>query len=102
MTVETWPSEAWQGTTVVVGVGVTGPEPVVRLEVDLLGDGLPGVTLVGEDLRAVAAVRVPMRQAGTFRWQVRVWDRCGGHDATQRLRQVTVRPSRTGGGGGSV
>jgi hypothetical protein len=74
-------------------VSVTGPEPVVVLEVDLMGDNLPRPTrIIGSDLRLVRTVLFTPEKRGTFGVEARVVDAigCTGSSATQ-VRNVVVR-----------
>lgn len=80
------------GGRAVVTFAVTAEVPVVALTLDLIGDGEPGVEVVGPDLRAVSALELVPRRAGRWWWQVRARDVCGGEDATGVPRWVEVLP----------
>lgn len=70
----------------------TGPSrPVVELQIDAIGDGLPGITVRGSDLRAVRALALPMPRAGTFSLRLSAVDAAGCQDETAMRREVVVR-----------
>ena len=71
---------------------VTGDEVVTEVTVDLLGDGMPGWSVQGRDLRAVGALWFRPGRAGVYQVQVRAVDECGRVDATGRARMVEVMP----------
>jgi hypothetical protein len=75
-----------------VTFSVASARPIVRLEVDPLGDGLPAVTVVqGDDLRPVLALAFAPAVRGTFSVQVRAIDAAGCTGATGLRRDVVVR-----------
>lgn len=63
---------------------------IMRLEGDLLGDGRPGVAVIGEGLEAIGRLHIPAAAAGIFRLQLRVIDALGCGDATAAPRTVVV------------
>lgn len=65
--------------------------PVVELRLDARGDGQPGVTVRGTDLRAVTGLRLPMTVAGTHSLHVGVVDAAGCSDETAARRAVVVQ-----------
>jgi hypothetical protein len=67
--------------------------PVVELVVDLVGDGVEApVTVRGDDLRPVSALRFWPLVAGTFSVELRATDACGRIGITGLRRDVVVRP----------
>lgn len=92
-----WPRMATLGGDAVVTfrVGARGgagrpSRPVVELRLDAIGDGQPGVTVRGEDLRAVTGLRLPLRVAGTHSLHVWAVDAAGCSDRTGTVRPVQV------------
>lgn len=91
--VHSWSPAVALGQPGVATFVVQADRPVVRLEVDLLGDGdAPPTVVTGDDLRAVVALQFTPRRAGRFSLQVRALDAAGCADATGRQRDVEVRP----------
>lgn len=94
-----WPQVLSLGDDAVVsfrlrpaGGGAGAPvRPVVELRLDAIGDGQPGVTVHGEDLRAVTGLALPMRVAGTHSLHVWAVDSAGCSDETAARREVVVR-----------
>lgn len=76
----------------VVTFNVDATRPVVRLEVDPLGDGLPAATVVnGDDLRPVVALAFRPEVVGTFSVQLRATDDAGCVGSTGLRRDVVVK-----------
>lgn len=71
---------------------LTGPLPIRRVELDLLGDGMAEQRIYADDLRDVAALYLRPLREGRFQLQVRITDAGGCADATGASRPVTVRP----------
>lgn len=92
ITVQSWSPSVAVGAVGVVTFSVASERPVVRLEVDPLGDGRVAPTIVrGDDLRAVLALAFVPEVAGTFSLQVRAFDDVGCSDATGVRREVVVQ-----------
>lgn len=72
------------------GSGKPAARPVVSLWLDAIGDGQPGVTVTGEDLRPVTGLAMPMTRAGTFSLHVGATDDQGCHAETGLQRLVVV------------
>lgn len=91
ITVQSWSPRVALGSIGVVTFSVASTRPVVRLEVDPLGDGLPAPTVVrGEDLRPVLALAFRPTARGTFSVQVRAVDADGCEGATGLRRDLVV------------
>ncbi len=93
-----WSRDVSLGSEAIVSFGLrpaganTGPSrPVVELRLDAIGDGLPGVTARGDDLRAVRALALPMLRVGTFSLHLFAVDAAGCSDETAMRREVVVR-----------
>lgn len=91
ITVQSWSRKVALGTVGVVTFSLASARPVVGLEIDPLGDGLPAVTVVrGDDLRPVVGLLFQPATAGTFSLQVRAVDAAGCEGATGLRRDVVV------------
>jgi hypothetical protein len=67
--------------------------PVAELVLDLMGDGVDApVTIRGDDLRPISALRFRPTVAGTWSVELRATDACGRVGATGLRRDVVVRP----------
>ncbi len=65
--------------------------PVVALDVDLLGDGLPApVSVTGSDLRAFTAAAFTAPREGRYSLHIRATDDAGCSDQTGLERPVVV------------
>lgn len=64
--------------------------PVVELRLDAIGDGRPGVTVRGEDLRAVTGLGIRLEVEGTHSLHMWAIDSAGCGDETQLQRPVRV------------
>ena len=74
----------------IVSLAVSSPRPLVTLTLDLLGDGLPGVAIHGDDLRPVRGLGITAQRTGTFRLQSLATDAAGCSDTTGAARMVVV------------
>lgn len=80
------------GTAGVITFGLQSVRPVVLMEVDPLGDGLPAPTVVrGEDLRDVVALKFLPEARGSFELQMRVTDSAGCVGLTGLRRDLVVQ-----------
>lgn len=85
-----WTRTVALGGAVVVTLAVSSPRPVATVTLDLLDDGLPGLTVRGDDLRGLRGLGVEARRAGTFRVEVSATDTAGCTDRTGAVRPVEV------------
>lgn len=85
-----WTRTVALGGAVLVTLAVSSPRPVATVTLDLLGDGLPGVTVRGDDLRDLRGLGIEARRVGTFRVEVSATDTAGCSDRTGAVREVTV------------
>lgn len=93
-----WPStvsrSAWPG--LVVTFRITGPRWVDGVEIDLIGDGVPGFAFdfgVNTDARNVGQVGYIPERTGTFSLIATAWDSAGCRVTVDApLRRVTVTP----------
>jgi len=67
------------------------PRPVVELRLDAIGDGRPGVTVRGEDLRAVTGLGIRLEVAGAHSLHMWARDAAGCEAETGLRREVVVR-----------
>ena len=86
-----WDNQGQVGQMLEVGFALTCPAPIVSVTVDLLGDGLAGMTITADDLRQMAGMYYTPTKAGTFQLQVRCRAANGETDQTGAVRTVTVR-----------
>jgi hypothetical protein len=97
ITVQDWSRVVTLGASAIItftlatDAGGSPTRPVVELRADAIGDGLPGVTVRGTDLRAVAGLAVPMRVVGAFSLHVWAVDVEGCADETGMTRTVVVQ-----------
>jgi len=86
-----WPRTATLGGAVVVTLAVSSPRPVATVTLDLLDDGLPGVTVqLSGNPGGFGALGIVARRAGTFRVDVSATDTAGCSDRTGAVRFVQV------------
>lgn len=89
--IEGWSRVIALGSMGVVTFTLDSVRRVVRLEVDLLGDGVAAPTIVtGDDLRLVVALAFTPEKAGTYSVQVRAVDEAGCEGATGLRRDVVI------------
>jgi len=88
-----WSTGLLVGQAGFASLAVTGPQPVVVLDLDLLGDGQASPThVVGTDLRLVRQVAFTPTRVGTFGLVARVVDDAGCTASTVgQVRNVVVR-----------
>lgn len=69
---------------------VDSPRPIVRVLVDLIGDGQPEVIVLGDDLRPVRALAFVPAVQGKFWLSVGAWmqDGCGDQSGQRRWVEV--------------
>lgn len=90
ITVREWTRAVVLGGAVIVTLAVASPRPLATVSLDLLGDGLPGVT-VSSPTGALAALGIVAQRRGTFRVEVIAVDVDGCRDRTGAAREVDVR-----------
>lgn len=84
-----WTRTVALGGAVVVTLAVASPRPVATVTLDLLGDGLPGVT-VSSPTEGFGGLGIVARRAGTFEVEVSATDTAGCSDRTGAVRPVQV------------
>lgn len=85
-----WTRTVALGGAVIVTLAVSSPRPVATVTLDLIGDGLPGVTVRGDDLRGLRGLGIEAQRVGTFRVEVSATDAVGCSDRTGAVRPVEV------------
>lgn len=69
------------------------PRPIVRVELDVVGDGQPSlVDVQGQGLEAFTMLTFRPVVAGTHSVHLAVTDACGRSDRTGAERRLEVRP----------
>lgn len=91
LTVQDWTRSVALDAAATVSFTVEASAPVVSLRLDAIGDGLPGVTVRGDDLRAVSGLSLPMRVRGTHSLHVWAVDANGCEAETGLRREVVVQ-----------
>lgn len=89
ITVASWTRAATLGTTVLVAMEIVSARPLATVTLDVLGDGLPGVT-VASPSEGFGGLGIVARRIGTFRVQVDAVDVAGCVGRTGAIREVTV------------
>ncbi len=90
ITVASWSRSVSLGAAVLVGMAVTSARPLATVTLDLIGDGLPGVT-VSSPTEGFGGLGIVARKRGTFRLEVSAVDVSGCSDRTAAVREVVVR-----------
>lgn len=89
ITVASWTRATTLGAAVLVAMEIVSARPLATVTVDLLGDGLPGVT-VASPAEAFGGIGILTRRVGTFRLQVDAVDVAGCVGRTGAVREVVV------------
>lgn len=89
ITVASWTRAATLGAAVLVAMEIVSARPLATVTVDLLGDGLPGVSVVSPS-EGFGGVGILARRLGTFRLQVDAVDVAGCVGRTGAVRDVQV------------
>lgn len=89
ITVADWTRAAKLGAAVLAAFAITSARPVATVTLDLIGDGLPGVT-VSTPTEGFGGLGIVARRVGTFRLQVDAVDVAGCVGRTGAVREVQV------------
>lgn len=85
-----WSRAVKLGSAVLATFAITAVRPVATVSFDLLDDGLPGITVRGEDLRGLRGLGIEARRVGTLRVELSAADAAGCSDRTATVRRVEV------------
>lgn len=89
ITVASWARAATLGAAVLVAMKIVSARPLATVTLDLLGDGLPGVTVAAPS-DGFGGLGILARRVGTFRLQIDAVDVAGCVGRTGAVRDVVV------------